>query len=155
MVGSSPRCADSFSPTKSRNRLSDVSLGPDWRILVHQIRVLSVFFPLLFWTVREYPNAIRVLSFVSGIRQQKGIPVKWGEVSFVVDHPLSRRCGKGFILTIRHSTQKTWFALIAKHDALTFEDVASGTHTDIELPHQGHMKCRYTKRIDVLHCRPW
>ena len=105
MVGSSPRCADSFSPTKSRNRLSDASLGPDWCTVVHQVRVLSVFLPSSFFsTLRECPNTICGLKLIFGICRHRGIPVGWGAVSSVVDHLLSRRCGKGFIFTFRHST---------------------------------------------------
>lgn len=106
MVGSSPRCADSFSPTKSRKRLSDASLEPNWRILVHPSQGLESFF---FFFLRLFLDCSRVSQcdpcpqFRLWNPSREGIPAEWGEVPFVVDHPLSRRCGKGFILNYSSS----------------------------------------------------
>lgn len=106
MVGSSPRCADSFSPTKSRKRLSDASLEPNWRILVHPSQGLESFFFfsfVFFWTVRECPNAIRVLSFVSGIRQEKGFLLS------------GVRCHSSSIIPCQEDAEKASSSIIRRH----------------------------------------
>jgi hypothetical protein len=57
--------------------------------LVFFSSLLDIFFlPLLLENV---PVRSQFFDFVSRIHQQRGIPVEWGAMSFVVDHLLSRR----------------------------------------------------------------
>jgi hypothetical protein len=137
MVGSSPRCPDSFSPTKSRNRLSDASPGPDWCTGCASSQGLECFLPSsFFWTLRECPNTIRGLKLIfwnlstqgnscwvgCGVIRRRSSPVKKMRKRVHL-HFSSFDIGNMVCAGIR-----------CKPNASTFEDVAKVAHMDIDCP---------------------
>ena len=140
-MGSSPRCADSFSPTKSRNRLSDASLGPDWCTVVHQVRVLSVFF---FFALFFFLDSSRVSQYDPWSEAHFGNLSTQGNSCWVGCGVIRRRSSPVKKMRKRVHLHFSSFDIgnmvcadvRCKPNALTsaFGDVAKAIHMDIDCP---------------------